>query len=249
MSSARPDPTTDGTEPDWVSDAARLAWAEARHFVRTVAAFIRGPRRFAAAWAEGRGGAMHPLGYLLNALAVLLPYQVCWSHLSGDSSPAAPVWLELVRPAVYVAGNVVFAVVSHVLLLLGGSRRRLTSTVAMALYASGGPMTLASLMIAPLLRWGASPLVLWLPLCAFLVTYAAATKGLHRVSWNLVHCQPRGGDHPVPSGMDDDRMARSPDRPVGVRVNQGSLSCDGCPSEKRTYIASISPSMRSENSS
>ena len=188
-----------GSEPRWIRDAFAAAEHEARLYLKTAWTFTARPRRFAREWSSGALFAMNPFAFLATSAAAVGTATQLVSRLLARSDEPNPLWRELVfalTPYLYYAA---LGLVSHGLLRLTGKARRLTSTVAMALYAGGGPATLAALVLQGLTALLQPPAGAFLPgvapqyravasvaifgsFLAFPIAFAAAMSTLHGAS-------------------------------------------------------------------
>jgi len=141
-------------DPSWPRDAARAVGHEIAAYARAVGQIARSPKRFAVEWSAGRLQALNPLAFLLNALAVLAPWRAIWARVLDPNAPTMPLWLELSKPAYPVVLNVVLTSLAHGLMRLLGGKRPLRSSVAMALYVSGGPLAILNFVFAPISLYG-----------------------------------------------------------------------------------------------
>lgn len=141
-------------DPPWPRDAARAVGHEIATFATTLWAILSAPARFADDWASGRRAALNPLAFLLNGLAVIGPWRALWARLLDPNPPTTPLWFELLKPALPVTLSVSVTVLFHLLLLPLGARRPLRSSLAIAMYVSGGPLILLNVAIAPLALYG-----------------------------------------------------------------------------------------------
>jgi len=182
--------------PDWVVETLVGARDEVRRFARTAFATFRRPRRFAADWAAGRETALNPLAFIATAIGV----STAASALLPTGGPLG-IGARLLQTALPYVYYLAVGLVCHPLLRLGGSRRRLRASLAVALFASGGPGLLASLaalvcMTLRLKLFGASQtllvgipspaaiafaLLLFPPYFYFLVALVLGLVGLHGV--------------------------------------------------------------------
>jgi hypothetical protein len=183
-------------DPKWPEDAARAVAHEVASYAKVVALIARHPRRFAADWADGRIKALNPLAFLLNALAVLGPWRALWARVLDPNAPATPIWFELAKPAFPIVLNSMVTTLAHGGMRLLGARRPLRSSVALALYVSGGPLAIINFICSPLVLYGylhryegpgmiaaATNLVLLVVFFGYLITMQAA---LHRISrWRV----------------------------------------------------------------
>jgi hypothetical protein len=140
-------------DPAWPTEAWRAFANEQRLYLSTAVAFTRDPRRFGAEWADGRLRALNPIGFALTGLGITGAWQVAVVRLLDAAPPNAPLWTELIKPAVPFLFPAVMSVLVHLIAKLLGSRRPLRSTVGIALFASG-PMTGAMVIFAPLVALG-----------------------------------------------------------------------------------------------
>lgn len=144
--SAPPPPPT--REPEWVERSWQAARREVERYGRTAWAFARAPRETAHLWAEGRFDAQNPLGFLLNTVAIIGPWRALWQRILG--LPEMSLGYELIYALAPFLGVVGTGSYLHVLfLLLGRSKRRITSTWAISIYASGAVGVLCQLITAP----------------------------------------------------------------------------------------------------
>jgi hypothetical protein len=184
--------------PAWIHEAVAITRDEIRAFVTTALGFMSQPGRFCGDWVEGRRSALNPLGFVATALGVsglvkaLVPDPAAdgfWNHVS-----------QAALPYVYFA---VLGLLCHPLLRLGGSHRRLHASVAVSLFAGGGPGLLSALSISlavalrltlfppfegSVLRglpsWALGPFALltYAPSLFLLATLALGLAGLHACS-------------------------------------------------------------------
>ncbi len=141
-------------DPPWLRDAARAVGHELAAFATTSWAIVAAPARFADDWASGRRRALNPLAFLLNALAVLGPWRALCTRLIDPNPPTTPLWFELGKPIFPVAMNVTVTALFHLLLKPLGARRPLRSSLAVAMYVSGGPLAIVNFAVAPLVLYG-----------------------------------------------------------------------------------------------
>jgi hypothetical protein len=133
-------------ESQWLGDSVRSALTEARLYLRTVAEVSTRPARFAAAWLRGEARALNPLGYFatsvsLMALVSALAMRVL--HLDAGSGSLLGELLDAAGPYLHYAA---LGLITHALLRLGGSPRRLLGSLAISLYVGGGPATLVTIV-------------------------------------------------------------------------------------------------------
>jgi hypothetical protein len=141
-------------DPPWMRDAARAVGHELSTFAATLWAIVSSPARFAADWAAGQRHALNPLAFLLNALAVIGPWRALWARLVDPNPPTTPLWFELAKPAMPIVMNVSVTAIFHLLLKPLGGRRPLRSSLAMAMYVSGGPLAIMNFLVAPIVLYG-----------------------------------------------------------------------------------------------
>jgi hypothetical protein len=126
--------------PDWLRETFVSTRDELRRFAHTAWGATRRPRRFAAAWAVGRELALNPLGFVATAIGI----STAASALLPAAGPLS-LWERVAQAILPYVYYVAVGVVCHPLLRIGGSQRRLRASLAVALFASGGPGLLASL--------------------------------------------------------------------------------------------------------
>jgi hypothetical protein len=186
-------------EPRWIAEAARAGWHEALLYARTFAGATLRPGRFVRGWLAGER-AMNPFGFLATSAALLATSTSLLGHLLDRDEGGSSLLEELqqsLSPYVYYAA---LGLIVHGVLVATGSRRKLSSSIAVALYAGGGPATLMTLLyvaLAAVLRpkvhvglvLAAPPA--WQPLVkvvivgaflAFPVAFALGVRALHRAS-------------------------------------------------------------------
>ena len=189
-----------GEGPPWMRDAMALTWSEIARFVETFSALMRAPRRFCADWFSGRRRALNPLGFIATAFAVtgfvgfFMPQPDAAAHRTALNQIA-----QAVMPYAYYTA---VAIVSHPLVRLFGSRRALGGSIAVALFAGGGPGLVATLsaQLGGMLRtllfgngaalllkiplWAAVSLALLIsvPLIVFFVVLTLGIAGVHAIS-------------------------------------------------------------------
>ena len=141
-------------DPHWVRNAARAVAREIAAYLATASSVVRTPRQFAREWSEGTRAALNPLAFMLNALAVLGPWRVLWARIFDPNPPTTPLWWDLGKPVVPLAGNVIGMALCHALMRLFGGRRPLRTSLAMALYIGGSAMFGLSMLGSPLALYG-----------------------------------------------------------------------------------------------
>jgi len=132
-----------GESPRWPRAAIANAWGELRVFFATARAFTLHPVRFATAFTDGRQQAMNPLAFLATSAGLLGGLRLLLRAATGaaDASPSLlSQILEALAPYLHYAA---LGCVAHLIFRATGSRRPLRDSLAMALFAGGGPATLA----------------------------------------------------------------------------------------------------------
>jgi hypothetical protein len=141
-----PPPTEHG--PNWIRDALRQLVDEVALFSRTAATFTAHPRRFANDWVGRRGHALNPLAFLATALAVGAPVNALIGRITHEASePTRALWLDALATVTPFTYYLTLGTFQHGVLRLFGSRRRVSESWAMALYAGGGPALAAHLLM------------------------------------------------------------------------------------------------------
>lgn len=133
-------------ETRWLGDSVRTALAEARLYLRTVAAVSTRPARFAAAWLRGEAGALNPLGYFatsVSLIALVTALAVRVLNLNAGNGSLVGELLDAAGPYLHYTA---LGLITHGLLRLGGSPRRLLGSLAISLYVGGGPATLVTIL-------------------------------------------------------------------------------------------------------
>ena len=206
MNAAGPDPverqsareSASEVETRWLVDSVRLTAREARSFAGAVAAVTIRPARFASGWVTGELSVMNPLGYFATSVAIVAVCQKLAFAVVG-AGEGAGLLVEVVNAIGPYLYYVALGMLCHAMLRARGSRRTARGSLAITLYAGGGPFALAT--IANLvaftiahLRFGKgdfsgaellTPQVLALGVLAFgsrlaaLVIFARALSGLH----------------------------------------------------------------------
>ena len=134
-------------EPLWIGSTLDATKREVRSYLRTAWAFGTRPQATARAWAAGRFEAQNPLGYLLNSLAIIGPWQALWQRILGlPDLPFARDLITAVTPflAVLATGSL-----HHLLFRALGSRRHIQSSWAISIYSTGGLPTVVGLLVTP----------------------------------------------------------------------------------------------------
>jgi hypothetical protein len=192
------------SDPQWIRHEAKATVGVFANFFRTAVAFTRRPGAFAAEFAAGRSRAQNPLNFLATSSAIVACAGLLGNSLVGRDDGGSGLWEEIGKalgPYVYFAA---LGLITHALLRLRGSVRPLRSSIAMALFAGGGPAAAFSLLgttmrVAvkltvgdpndPSLVQGLPPVlvvamgvVFAASLLAYLVIFALAMAGLHGVT-------------------------------------------------------------------
>jgi hypothetical protein len=144
---------SDGGGPDWVREAFAQARDEVASFLRTARDFTLHPSSFARQWVAGERRALNPLGFLATSFAIVAGSDALMMSLAQRQEEHG-FWESVVGSLAPFGYYLFVGLVAHGVLRLFGSRRRLSDTCAMALYAGGGPATLAHLffLVAILVR-------------------------------------------------------------------------------------------------
>jgi len=131
-------------ETRWLADSVRLAVREARSFAAAVAAVTFRPARFASGWVTGERPAMNPLGYFATSVAIVAVCQKLAFAVVGAGEGAGLLVeaANAIGPYLYY---VALGMLCHAMLRARGSRRTARGSLAMALYAGGGPFALATI--------------------------------------------------------------------------------------------------------
>jgi hypothetical protein len=130
---------------DWVIDGFRQARDELRLFLTTAADFALKPALFAEQWATNQRRALNPLGFLATAFAVVGPTQAVVLHLLHGHEDGGALLSNALAAVLPFAYYLALGALQHMVLRLFGSTRKLSDSCAMALYAGGGPASVATL--------------------------------------------------------------------------------------------------------
>jgi hypothetical protein len=182
----------------WLADAWRVIREDLIRYAQTALAMSLRPARFAADWGQGQRRALNPVAFLGTALAVSSPIFLAFGHFTGQDERGS-LWnaflADQVAPYIQYAA---LGLLAHALLRLLGGRQPLLATLAIVLFAAGGPAMIVDLITLPLdpvlARAAASedtPTNLALTLMStasiaaanlvFFVTFARGLSGLHAV--------------------------------------------------------------------
>jgi hypothetical protein len=191
--------------PPWIREAITQAREELARFAATVRSFMRQPERFSADWFAGRQRALNPLGFAASALAISGLVALCVPP--PDVTTKRTLLIELAQAGLPYLYYAAVGIVSHPLLRLFGSRRPLSASIGVALFAGGGPGLIAtcSAELAYSLRtwifgyqrslffnlpvWAKAGvlLIICVPLIGFFVMLMLAMAGLHGLPrWRAV---------------------------------------------------------------
>jgi len=133
--------------PDWIRDAIERAREEAWKYVATGVAFTLRPGRFASTWIEGRERALNPFAILATGAGVLSVARALLDLIVSRSAGTQGL-LEAVRDGVApFAHYAVLGALCHFVLRAIRSRRRLSDSIAMSLFAGGGPGVASTLIV------------------------------------------------------------------------------------------------------
>jgi hypothetical protein len=176
-------------EPRWISDHRFIA--DLKIYFHAFAAFTLQPRLSAEEWATRRRRFLNPLDFLLKSVAVVSAWHaLLWVKFGLPEPTLLASIVEAADPYVWAFAVGSFA---HVGFRVLGSKRRLTSTWAVSIYAIGAVPSVVSLVyevfsirakarsMAPF----ASPVLVCLLVVVPIVTSAfmsAALAGLHGTS-------------------------------------------------------------------
>jgi hypothetical protein len=134
-------------EPNWIKEALAKLREELTLFLRTVASFALRPRAAAAAWRAGSLQLLNPLGFLATSASITVPILHVLDRWAGEKDVAS-LGGELAETLAPFVHYIVLGVLAHVVLRLAGSREPLRNSVAVALYAGGGPGAAVNLVVA-----------------------------------------------------------------------------------------------------
>ncbi|MDB4968161.1 MAG: hypothetical protein JWN44_3850 [Myxococcales bacterium] len=197
MKSQPPVPPAPPEGPAWIRDTIALAREEAQRFGMTAVGFMRRPGGFSADWLAGRQRALNPLAFVASALAI--SSGVGMLLRGGDSAGVLTSISAALVPYLYYAA---VGILCHPLLRAAGSTRRLSASIAVALFAGGGPGLVAALsfyllvavrialfpdfhesLLAGIPAWAMGPffVLAYGPFVYYLTALALALAGLHAV--------------------------------------------------------------------
>ena len=179
-------------EPQWIRQGVRSTLGELRDFFTTGYAFARSPGRFAAEWVSGRRHTLNPAAMVATAASLRFVLTMADQAFSGDSKEDASEGilreiLDAVGPHLHYAA---LGLIAHVVLRLSGPTRRVSSSIATAMFAGAGPAFFAELVVRGLvgvflneggsLAKGALLAGGGATFLAFAWTVSAGLAGLHR---------------------------------------------------------------------
>lgn len=153
---AEPSAATDGGGPHWLSDAVHNAKEEIFLFVATAVGIALRPGRFAAAWVRREQRALNPLAFMATSATILAVSRLVtgpiFAALGADKAePPLPPILALLRQAWDAvsphANFLLLGLLAHLFCRLFGSRAKLRDSAAVALFAGGGPVAFAELVL------------------------------------------------------------------------------------------------------
>jgi hypothetical protein len=190
-------------EPRWVGELWTQLAKRVGPFASTAVGFVLRPKAFVERWRGGESPAMNPFWFAASAAAVVTTLQTALLQALGAKEHAGLVETALKTLAPY-AYFIEIGVAAHAVLYVLGSRRRLSSSVAMALYAGGTMATLGQLVVlavlaafqlatpadAPAAPPGAEITViiaLMLSFAGFYTSFSTAMGALHAVRpWRML---------------------------------------------------------------
>jgi len=138
--------TTPAAEPDWIRDHPVVQ--KALEFLGTAVAFSLRPAAFTREWLDGTRQATNPLSLIAASLTLVATLRVSLGAGQAESGPATGWWGTLAGTAVPYLYSMWIGLLIHA--FSGGFRRdrpRLRTTVALMLFASGGPLTLGRMLV------------------------------------------------------------------------------------------------------
>ena len=171
-------------EPTWIRDLFALWATEFRLFLHTLTRFVIAPRAFGDAWAEGRLHVINPAAFLAATWPLLLPADYGLQHLLGwDGRANVSLGTEVARALKPYLLVIPATLLIHGALRLAGTRRRLSSTLAMMLYG----VALVALGwvtgLAACFAFGVPRATVFVTSGAAAMWTAFALAGLHRAHW------------------------------------------------------------------
>jgi len=140
-------PAPRGQSPDWIAEAIRNARAELILFVRTALGFTAHPGRFSSAWIDGQQRALNPFAFLATSAAVLGVMRALLSPLFPKNAPDAGILGQILDALGPYAHYALLGVLAHGVFRLTGSKAQVRDSLAVALFAGGGPASIAQLVL------------------------------------------------------------------------------------------------------
>jgi hypothetical protein len=126
--------------PDWIADGLKQVRDELTLFAKTVWAFTASPAISARGWADGSLRLLNPLGFIATSfgvVGVVMTTLLRLLHMESDATTSLAVdILKWIGPYIYY---VALGMVAHGVLRLWSGGGQLRGTLAIALYAGGGP--------------------------------------------------------------------------------------------------------------
>src|SRR5438132_9210100 len=132
--------------PDWIAEAIRNAKGELALFARTAIGFSLHPGRFAAGWVAGKERALNPLAFLATSAALLTGLRAVLAATYKVNAPDAGLVGQVADVLGPYAHYALLGVIAHGVFRLTGSTARLRDSLAVALFAGGGPAAIAELL-------------------------------------------------------------------------------------------------------
>lgn len=182
--------------PNWIEDGIRLTSRQIIFFFQTAFEFTIHPIRFTEEWVNQERRAINPFGFLATSVAILGPIRSLCLWILGIDQSADSLWIDLLNslgPFVHYAA---LGVLCHLTLsIILGSKRKASDSVALAIYAGGGPAAAAELLVWIILvviqlvyrDESLTRLFLYLGLgiafSIFCAAFASSLGVLHRVRW------------------------------------------------------------------
>lgn len=195
MSHAETSP--EGGVPRWITDGLRQVQDELLFFFRTAAAITVHPRQFAREWATGQRRALNPLAFLATSLGFTSPLHFILQRIVEHRHQEGPAWVEMLEPFLPYGEFLLLGVLCHAVLRVSGAVQPLRATVAISLFAGGGPAAAADvftdLLCAVIISRGAEESLTAGSLqmlaaasiiaanAVFIATFAQGLAGLHQM--------------------------------------------------------------------
>src|SRR5262249_4886291 len=115
-------------DPDWPAAAWRTVRQDVSGFLRLVWRTTTKPRQFYAEGADGKCRALNPIAATLNAISVLGALGIVCRAAMSSVAPAAPWWIDFVKPVTIAAYLCLWGGLCHAILRALGARRPLRTT-------------------------------------------------------------------------------------------------------------------------